>query len=175
MKIRTEDIKEAEKEAEFVEEIDTVNEALALSKAVDYQFRAPIGVKLGYYRAGSDLFFHGQISGSVAATCARCLEGFRSTFERPFAFLMKSAEGNLEAPEERESSLAFYRGEEVDLSPLIHEEMMLSLPTRALCNESCAGLCPRCGANRNLAPCECRDEWVDPRLSSLKSLKLRGS
>ena len=59
----------------------------------------------------------------------------------------------------------------IDLSPLVRESMMLSLPTRPLCGEECRGLCAPCGANRNTTECACRDDWSDPRLDVLRTLK----
>jgi len=40
---------------------------------------------------------------------------------------------------------------------------------KRLCGDACLGLCPTCGANRNLAPCACPPE-ADPRLSVLGKL-----
>jgi uncharacterized protein len=72
---------------------------------------------------------------------------------------------------EEDVSLSFYQGDEVDLAPLLREAMILSLPTVPLCSDECRGLCPHCGANRNVGRCGCHDDWVDPRLAVLRSLK----
>jgi uncharacterized protein len=60
-------------------------------------------------------------------------------------------------------------GDELDLEPLARDAVMLDLPLAPLCASSCLGLCPRCGANRNLAHCDCPPE-LDPRWSALDSL-----
>ena len=39
-----------------------------------------------------------------------------------------------------------------------------------LCRPDCQGLCPVCGKDRNVDPCQCQVEWVDPRLAVLKTL-----
>jgi uncharacterized protein len=68
-------------------------------------------------------------------------------------------------------ALSYYEGEEIDLTPLVHEQIILALPTRPLCGEACRGLCPRCGANLNAAPCGCPTAPpADPRLAVLHSL-----
>ena len=41
---------------------------------------------------------------------------------------------------------------------------------KRLCDENCKGLCERCGANLNKAPCSCVTEKIDPRLAVLKQL-----
>ena len=51
------------------------------------------------------------------------------------------------------------------------EFVELAMPVRILCSEDCAGLCPSCGANRNLVEeCGCEPE-IDPRWSALAALK----
>jgi uncharacterized protein len=42
---------------------------------------------------------------------------------------------------------------------------------KPLHSDACRGLCPTCGANLNETTCECRMDWVDPRLAPLLDLK----
>ena len=173
MKINVEEIKDTEKETAFVEGVSEINEALATTGVVDYQFQAPVPVELRDYRLGDDLFFHGRFDGTVTGTCARCLADYPFPLKDDFTFVLKPAQG-AEAEEEsaeEDLSLSFYEGDEVDLSPLLRESMMLSLPTRPLCADDCRGLCPRCGANKNTTDCGCRDDWADPRLEVLRTIK----
>ena len=51
--------------------------------------------------------------------------------------------------------LIWYEGEEIDLSPLLRERLLLALPTLPLCRDDCRGLCARCGADLNAGPCGC--------------------
>jgi DUF177 domain-containing protein len=173
VKIRIEDIKETEKETAFVEEVSEINDSLANTGVVDYQFQAPVPVEIRYYRLGDDLFFHGRFDGVVTGTCARCLSEYPFPLRDDFTFVLKPA-GDPAADQalaEDDVSLSFYDDDGVDLSPLVRESMILSLPTRPLCGEECRGLCPHCGANRNTTECACRDEWSDPRLDVLRTLK----
>ena len=55
------------------------------------------------------------------------------------------------------------------LDPLVEEQVQLELPMKALCRDDCRGLCPTCGADRNLAPCGCRPP-TDERWKSLRTL-----
>jgi uncharacterized protein len=48
--------------------------------------------------------------------------------------------------------------EEIDLTPDIREDILISLPQNFICDESCKGLCPVCGADRNRKSCKCRAE-----------------
>jgi uncharacterized protein len=64
-----------------------------------------------------------------------------------------------------------YDGEKVDLEPLFREQFVLAIPFAPLCSETCKGLCPQCGIDRNLETCAC-EAPIDPRLAALKGLKL---
>jgi len=49
----------------------------------------------------------------------------------------------------------YYDGDEINLDPLIYDEVLLNLPIRPLCREDCAGLCHICGKNKNVESCAC--------------------
>lgn len=58
----------------------------------------------------------------------------------------------------------------VNLDELVFTDLVLELPSKNLCGENCKGLCPECGANRNIAPCTCPQTAGDPRLRALREL-----
>lgn len=60
-------------------------------------------------------------------------------------------------------------GDALDLEPLVHDACILDLPLAPLCGEGCLGLCPECGADRNLEPCACVPA-SDPRWAGLSVL-----
>ena len=41
----------------------------------------------------------------------------------------------------------------------------------AICQESCKGFCPVCGADRNVTDCHCDATEIDPRWSGLRDLR----
>ena len=49
---------------------------------------------------------------------------------------------------------------------------MLALPMQVVCSEKCKGLCPVCGQDLNKAECGCERKVVDPRLVTLKDIKI---
>jgi len=173
VKIHVADIEETEKETSFVEDVGEINRALSTGASVDYQLSGDIPVHLSYYRAGSDLIFRGEVHGTVAGTCARCLESYPFSLDQEFRFVLKPVSDVKGEPALSPDELveSFYEGDEVDLTPLLREAVLLALPTRPLCREECTGLCPKCGANRNVKPCGCREEWVDSRFDVLRQLK----
>src|ERR1700720_522543 len=176
VKPRIEDITADAKELSFSEPEGEINRALGLGPIREYHLEGPVNVVLSYYRAGTELFFRGELTAATVASCARWAEEFIAPSGRSFRYVLApraigdDSNGDLRV-EDLEFSL--YEGEEVNLTPLIREQMLLALPTRPLCREDCRGLCPRCGANLNDGDCGCVIESGDARLSVLRSIKVR--
>jgi uncharacterized protein len=135
------------------------------------------------YAEGHSVFANGRMTGEVRVACSRCVEPVRLTFDEPVRVtFLPSAELGADAPavdEEDEDGVAVaeddldlfgYDGETVDLEPLVREQFVLAVPFAPLCAETCAGLCPQCGSNRNETRCGCEGVG-DPRLAGLKALK----
>ena len=175
MKLRIDDITADVKEVDLVESETEVNRLLGQGPIREYRVEAPFSVHLAHYRSGMELFFSGLLRAEVTATCARCAEDFKVLSQRDFRFVLApKSVGALGGRDLNADDLEFstYDGEEVDVSPLIREQLLLALPTRPLCQEGCRGLCPQCGANLNLKSCNCSAQKFDPRLEALRSLKI---
>lgn len=59
-----------------------------------------------------------------------------------------------------------------DITELVRDTILASLPIKNLCRADCKGLCPVCGKNLNNGDCDCERFTADPRLAILKDLKL---
>jgi uncharacterized protein len=119
-------------------------------------------------RRGAEL--RARLEATVPLTCGRCLETFpwavRSAFE--LAVVRQSAEqspASAGSDDEAESLMA--PEGKIALEDLAKEQLYLSLPLKPICTPACQGLCPSCGANRNLGACGCTSDDVDPRLAPL--------
>ena len=171
MKIALDDIKATPKELAYTEEVDELN--ARLDRGVhDYRLPACLDVAVQYYRAGLDIFFQGTLRGRVLGMCARCAEEYAFGLDHPFVFVLTpraAAVGGTRLSAD-DMALSYYEGEEIDLTPLVHEQVMLALPTRPLCSEDCRGLCSRCGANLNAGACGCPAAPADARLAALHAL-----
>jgi uncharacterized protein len=175
VKLRIDDLTAEVKEIDFVESEAAVNRLLEQGPIREYQVDRPFSVKLSYYRSGMELFFAGNLRAEVTATCARCAEDFSVASNRDFRFVLApKSVGNLNGKDLHLEDLEFslYEGDEVDVSPLIREQLLLALPTKPLCQDDCRGLCPQCGVNLNLKSCTCAAENLDPRFEALRAIKL---
>lgn len=115
--------------------------------------------------AGADYLFRGYVEGYFEHPCDRCLELARHPFRSDIVWNFE--EGPLpeqgrrgiavadEAEDDDTVECRTYQGGEIDLTLPIWEELVLAVPVKYLCDEECAGLCPQCGANLNLARCAC--------------------
>jgi uncharacterized protein len=119
-----------------------------------------------------------SVDGSFEATgtlvCVRCLEPVEWQVREEFSLEYRRREAHPDdlevALEDGELDVGFLIDEALDLSDVAAEQVLLALPMRVVCDEKCAGLCPRCGANRNLeGACRCEPE-VDPRWAALKDI-----
>jgi uncharacterized protein len=92
--------------------------------------------------------------------------------EEEFYPLVHSGEASLDdVPEEEyDEALLIDEHHVLDLSEVIRQGLWLAAPMEALCRADCAGLCPRCGGNRNLGKCLCDEIVVDPRWVVLRTL-----
>jgi uncharacterized protein len=175
VRLRIDEITAEAREVSFLQSEEEVNRRLAQGPVHEFRVGGAIAVDLSYYRAGMELFFQGKLSAPMVASCARCAEEFNAPSARPFRFVLApraagdKADGRLRT-DDLEFSL--YDGDQVDLAPLVAEQLILALPSRALCREDCQGLCPQCGINLNLHRCDCEQSARDPRLAVLRTLKL---
>jgi uncharacterized protein len=175
VKLRIDDITAEAKELSFAEPEDEINRLLEKGPLTEFRVQEPIGVNASYYRAGTELFFEGGLHAATTAICARCTEEFAAASDREFRFVLSpKAIGFDDDQALRDEDLEFslYEGDQIDLSPLIREQFLLSLPTRPICSEDCRGLCPKCGVNLNHIQCECTVDVGHPGLAALRNLKV---
>jgi uncharacterized protein len=124
---------------------------------------------------GDDFLLRGQLVGTLHTICSRCLEPAILPLDVKVEVIYAEKDGakddeedNLDAPD-----VLTFEGGIVDLGPEIRDEVLLALPVSVLCRPDCAGLCPICGGNRNLNPCDCaeRESARVSRLSVLAKFK----
>ena len=105
--------------------------------------------------------------------CCRCLKEFILPVSSEFTYTLLPAE-TMPRTEELELTgddlvFGYYTDDTIDVDPLIFEQIVLQIPVKPLCSESCRGLCPRCGIDRNIESCDHENE--DERKSPFAILK----
>ena len=116
----------------------------------------------------------GSFEAAGKLSCGRCLEPVQWRSREQFGVEYRRRETHPDKDEvaldEGDLSVAFLTDNMLDLSRLAVEQVLLALPMRVLCTEECAGLCPKCGANLNIADaCRCEPD-TDPRWDALRDV-----
>jgi uncharacterized protein len=106
----------------------------------------------------------GTVSAEWTAPCSRCLAPVTGTIS---VHVDELFEPHPLAGETYELEI-----DVIDLEPLVRDALLLELPAVPLCRDDCAGLCPSCGIDRNVAKCDCVTTELDPRWAALRSLDL---
>jgi uncharacterized protein len=102
--------------------------------------------------------------------CDRCVDEFDKELRNNFQMLYTSEEADRDLYDPDEMRLVLPDQHEVDIGDDVRQFIMLAVPQKILCKESCAGLCPRCGRNLNRERCTCTVEEIDPRWDRLRGL-----
>jgi uncharacterized protein len=117
----------------------------------------------------------GHLKVTMETACGRCLETVAVPIDSDFDLYYSPPRPAGHPAEEvelhaGEAEIGFYDGNGLQLDDILREYVLLSLPMHPVCSESCQGICPVCGQNRNLCACGCEVKPVDDRWAALKNL-----
>lgn len=105
---------------------------------VDLTYLEPILFEGNAEKYQNTLTVRGHLTSRRQQTCARCLKLVEQPLDQPVE-LVYDISGKTE----------------IDTTEEIREILILDHPIRYLCQETCEGLCPHCGADLNEAACSC--------------------
>jgi DUF177 domain-containing protein len=129
----------------------------------------------GKHQIIQDIRVRGDLSTQLELACARCLEPVKLDVERSFDLLYRPLGADAGRAElsvtAAEAEISYYEGEGLLLEDMLREQVLLSVPLKAICREDCEGLCPHCGKNLNSGQCSCTDQMEDPRWAALKEIR----
>ena len=116
----------------------------------------------------------GTINAELTLDCTRCLEPVGKHIDVSFddVFLDAGEEHHAGETEIEVKALdeSLVPDGKIEIAEVVREQILLALPDQVFCSEDCKGLCPKCGANRNLIDCKCADNEIDPRWAALKKI-----
>ncbi|MCX7770815.1 MAG: DUF177 domain-containing protein [Proteobacteria bacterium] len=157
MKILLKDILFEDIEREWDEDVEEANALFNIEPHNTLKLIVPFHVTMKLHRIGDNVDIVGKYEGKLEFVCDRCSEKSYTHLEERFHYLLQPKKPGEEAIEEGDEELevGYYEGDEIDLSELAIEHLMLSIPMRMLCKEDCKGICPYCGGNKNERECDC--------------------
>lgn len=143
------------------------------------EFLAPIKTSLRAVRIADRVEIEGDVRTSVALSCGRCLKVFEAALSSHFALTYTprieevATVAGVDEVELRpeEINRIYFQGDQIDLQETIQEQVIMAFPIRALCSETCRGLCPQCGADLNLGDCSCSQQLSDSKFAVLKNFR----
>ena len=138
----------------------------------EFRQTAPLKLDATAELLGAEIRIRGHLATRLESSCDRCLGAVEipissdfDLFYRPMQTIAKEEE--IEIPTE-EMEVGFYSGDGIELADVATEQVILSVPMKVICRTECQGLCPVCGANRNLTSCACAPPQQDSPFDSLK-------
>ncbi len=144
-------------------------------------FSEPVTGEISALVMSEDLVeIRGRIGTTLSLTCGRCLEPIDQPLSRTFVLnFVNTGEKDADSVEEgaeheimdKDISTEHFTGDVIELGDILQEQIVLSLPAKPLCDETCKGLCPSCGINLNQSSCTCKPATGHPAFTVLKGLK----
>jgi len=182
MKVVIDDIPEQGIDIKVSEPPGTMNTPAGTQGAgTGFTVLSPVSAAMRFTRTGDDVHVTGEMKTRLGLVCSRCLKEFERDIETSFSVFF--VRGRVT---EREKELSgadlevnYITEPEIDTGDILIGQLAMETPIQTLCAEDCKGLCPRCGADLNDAPCACparedkESERIDARLSVLKDFKPR--
>ena len=140
----------------------------------DFRIKTPVDFSAEVRKDAQKVRLVGRMRTTLETDCGRCLDPFEIPVDAAFDLMFlpetgATPEGEREL-QDADVGVSFYKDDTIDLGEVMREQFFLALPMKPLCRPDCQGLCPVCGVNRNRERCDCRAEWVDPRMAELKKL-----
>jgi uncharacterized protein len=137
---------------------------------------SPITGHVKFMHTGPNILVAGALKTTIQKECGRCLTTFTEPvsieLEEEFYPAVDVVTGTIlvQAPEADEAN----RIDEhhiLDLTEVVRQQFLLESDSVLYCRPDCKGLCPHCGQDRNIDPCNCQDEVVDMRWAGLLELE----
>ncbi len=118
----------------------------------------------------------GQVRVDVKFACDRCGDEYLHHLKTEYYYIFKQGEDDYLRLQEVECNEAdchtvYLKEPVINVSEVLKEQVLLTVPERRVCRESCKGMCPKCGVDLNNEICNCSAENPDSPFAVLKQLK----
>ncbi len=133
----------------------------------------PARVEMDIVHTDNVYYCNGVVVCAARLDCSRCLEPYPVTLRGEIDFSIVETGSGPEIDRDELSDTAMvvpFGASPIDITDPVREAILLEIPLKPLCRETCRGLCPYCGTNRNEQRCNCTMETTDPRWDGLRDL-----
>ena len=113
------------------------------------------------------LHLSANVTGKMIVHCARCQIPVEENVQFDISeILVRDDDENAEIDDD----VVVFSGHSIDIDDIIINNFLMNVSGKYLCSEDCKGLCPKCGQDLNVAPCDCKDDDIDPRWIALTEI-----
>lgn len=116
-----------------------------------------------------NILLRGNFKTDILLACDRCLEEFAYEIRDEFLYVIMDV-NKKDLHGEDETNIIYFDGVNIQFIEVIHEQIILQIPHKILCTESCKGICKRCGTNLNFYSCNCELNEINSPFAVLKRL-----
>ena len=119
---------------------------------------------IGHVENNDDILkLSGKLRVNYATVCFRCLNEINGSLD------LAINENFTKVDKLKDIEAYTYESKYIEIDKMLIDNIILNIPMKQLCIESCKGLCQRCGNNLNEKSCDCKDDNINPNLEVLKN------
>ncbi|MCK5126036.1 MAG: DUF177 domain-containing protein [candidate division Zixibacteria bacterium] len=117
-------------------------------------------------------YFQGMVKCDSTMTCSRCLGSYPVLLHGKIDFSIQEGDSSKLNPDEipENETIVPFGTMVIEINEPIREAILLEVPLKPLCDETCKGICSICGGNKNKSMCDCKIETTDSRWDGLRAL-----
>ena len=127
---------------------------------------SPVKVTGMAFHSNGSYTVKGHLETVAILRCSRCLQPYEQPINVDFTDIFVPNDNEVLNKQEDEN-IHSIAGDEIDITSLVEEAILLQIPFVPICDEDCKGLCSVCGTNLNEHQCHCETTRIDPRLADL--------
>jgi len=107
----------------------------------------------------------------IDLVCTRCLDIITRDLTLEHYIVLAESGKSWEVDDETlQMGVIDFQNNTFNVYELARQLLIENTEMQTLCSDDCKGLCPVCGENLNHTQCQCNNEQIDPRWSSLKKI-----
>lgn len=115
-----------------------------------YSFDGDVKLTGSIYNRADVVHLDYSVVFTLNIVCDRCLKELRRDYTFQFKRIV------VKNVNSKNDEYIIAENDRVDLTGAAVSDLLLSLPTKMLCSDDCAGLCTVCGKNLNESECDCQ-------------------
>jgi len=140
--------------------------------------QGPVSVKLFLTKKGENkIDVQGRLQAIFLLDCDRCLTEYAYTVDVPIRFIVEVNDPTHHWRVQdldrcgTDIEIVVLNEPLIDIGDLLRQQILLVLPEKQLCGNSCRGLCNTCGVNLNKESCSCAGDVKDSPFSVLAQFR----